>query len=326
MKMFVKKFSIVIICILLVISLMAGTSYAASDTIMKISRQAEGPQGGTVLFRLELINLTGTGKKVSSFNGYINLDETLFEDMTVESIVRDSNNKVTIAATGEQLDVYDLTNATPAEVATMGNAGVYFNANPSSGNDNKVMIDFGTDIDTNTVILTLSFKIKDNANVGTYTNAIEVKEFQVFYQDQDRADINSATYPVTVTAKSSNTNNTTNNTTNNVVNNTTNNTTNNTVNNAVNNTANNTVNNTTNNTTNNATNNTVNNTVNNAANNNTSGNSTQNQTQGNTSDKTTSQTIFPAAGSVISFVIPLMILGIACYVCYLKYIRFKDIK
>ena len=314
MKMFVKKFSIVLICILLVISLTAGSSYAASDTIMKISRQAEGPQGGTVLFRLELINLTGTGKKVSSFNGYINLDDSVFEDMTVDSIVRDSNNKVTIAATGEQLDVYDLTNATPAEVANMNNAGVFFNGNPSSGNDNKIMIDFGKDIDTNTVILTLSFKIKDNAKVGTYTNAIEVKEFQVFYQDQDRADINSATYPVTVTQKSSQD-----------TNNTANNTNNNTANNAVNNTANNAVNNATNN----ATNNTANNAVNNAANNtntNPSNNSTQNQTQGNTTDKTTSQTIFPAAGSVITFVIPLMILGIACYVCYLKYIRFKDIK
>ncbi len=313
MKTFVKKFSIVLICILLVISLSAGSSYAASDTIMKISRQAEGPQGGTVLFRLELINLTGTGKKVSSFNGYINLDDTVFEDITVDSIVKDSNNKVTIASTGEQLEVYDLTNATPAEVANMNNAGVFFNGNPSSGNDSKIMMDFGTDIDTNTIILTLSLKIKDNAKVGTYTDAIEVKEFQVFYQDQDRADINAASYPVTVTAKSSdNTNNTTNNTTNNAVNNT------------ANNTANNAVNNTTNNTTNNTANNIVNNTVNNAANQ--SGNSTQEQTQGNSTDKTTAKDIFPAAGSIISFVIPLIILAIACYVCYLKYIRFKDIK
>jgi len=317
MKTFVKRFSIVLICILLVIFLVSNSSFAASDTVLKISRQVEGPQGGTVQFRIELINLTGTGKKVSSFNGYINLDETIFEDITVNSIVRDSSNKVTIAATGEQLEVYDLTNATPAEVANMNNAGVYFNGNPSSGNDSKIMIDFGKDVDTNTVILTLSFKLKDNAPVGTHQGAIEIKDFQVFYQDQDRVDISSTSYQITVTEKSSNTNNTTNNTTNNAVNNAANNA----VNNTVNNTANNAVNNTTNNTTNNVVNNSSN-----TNNTNTSGNSTQEQTQGNTSDKTTAKEVLPAAGSIISFVVPVIILGIVCYVCYLKYIRFKDIK
>ena len=209
MKLFFKKACIVIVCMLLVLSLSSNSVYADEPKLMKITRQETGPQGGTIIFNVLLINLNENNKKVSSFNCYFNIDENVFEDVTVDSIVKESDGKVSIASTGEKLDVYDLTQATPESISSTGSAGVFFNGNPSSGNDNKIMIDFGTDVTADAVgtkVLSLKLKIKDNATVGTHENAIELNDVQLFCQDSEMVEIKTdKPFPVTVTAKQSET-------------------------------------------------------------------------------------------------------------------------
>ncbi len=322
MKLFFKKACIIIVCLILAISLTTSSVYAA-ETLMKIARQKEGPQGGTVLFRIELTNLTGSGKKISSFNGYVNLDKEVFEPITVNSIVKETNGKVKIAATGEELDVYDLTQATPEEIANTSNSGVFFNGNPSSGNDCKIMIDLGTDITEDTVLLTLKLKIKDNAKVGTYDQAIEVKDFQLYYQATERADINSQYYDVTVTAKAEQTDD----------------------DNNVNNTAED-KDKDTNNTADDKDKDTNTNdpgTTDDKDKNNQDGqdkkddevvkdvdsngqSGQESQTPAESTDKTVAQKVLPAAGAAISIALPVIVLMVIAYVCYTKYLKIKDIK
>jgi len=325
MKLFFKKACIIIVCLILAISLSTSSVYAA-ETLMKIARQKEGPQGGTVLFRIELTNLTGSGKKISSFNGYVNLDKEVFEPITVNSIVKETNGKVKIAATGEELEVYDLTQATPEEIANTSNSGVFFNGNPSSGNDCKIMIDLGTDITEDTVLLTLKLKIKDNAKVGTYDQAIEVKDFQLYYQATERADINSQYYPVTVTAKAEQPDNA-------VENNTV-------ENNAVENKdkdkdTNNTADDKDKDTDNPGStdkdkdnqggqNKNDNDVVKDVDSNGKSGQ--ESQTPAESTDKTVAQKVLPAAGTAISIALPVIVLVVIAYVCYAKYLKIKDIK
>jgi len=247
---------------------------------------------------------------IKSIEGYIDIDENVFEDLTLASIVTDANGKVQIG--NNELQVFDANN-----LSANTDKGIIFNTNPVSGKgDYKLVINLENPISANTDLVTLKFKIK-NIAAGSYPAVMSYKLFTVFSTDTgEKAELEEHSYGIEITEKSAT--GTDNNTNNQATNNTTNNPTNNTVNTPTNNTTNN-----------NITNNTVNNTAKNTNNvvNNTAAKGTNNKVNtanvSNKSDNTVSPTNLPKTGYRI-ILIPIIAMAILGFVFYKKYSKYNN--
>ena len=248
---------------------------------------------------------------IKSIEGYIDIDENVFEDLTLESIVTDTNGKVQIG--NNALQVYDANN-----ISSNTDKGIIFNTHPVSGKgDYKIVINLENPISTNTDLVTLKFKIK-NVAAGSYSAVMSYKLFTVFSTDTgEKAELEEHSYGIDITERpASGTDNNSNNT-----------------NQAANNTvANNTVNTPTNNTTNNIVNNTAKdakNTVNNTAAKdtnhkvNTADSSNKSAEKLNRQDNTVSPTNSPKTGYRI-ILIPIIAMVILGFVFYKKYSKYNN--
>ena len=264
------------------------------------------------------------------------VDENVLEDVTVNSIVTNSNGKVTIG--NNSLPVYDANN-----ISSSSEKGVILNTHPVSGKgDYKIVINLENPVSSDSDLVSIRFKIKENVNPGYYQEMMSYKLFNIFATDAgEKLELGAKNYNITISEGTPPVNNNTVNNTvqpenntisNNAVNNTprnntvNNNTANNTVkNNTVNNTArNNTVNNT-------AKNNTVNNTAkNNTVNNAAKNNATKNTSGGNTNkatntkvDNTVSPSKLPKTGLFRIVLIPIIAIAVVGLVFYKKYSKYN---
>lgn len=312
--------------ILILILLWSYASYADTP-ILKVSYSKSGEPGDTAKLNILLQNTDSFQSAITSIEGYLNFDKNVFEGVSIDNIEND-NGKVQIG-TNNNLDLVDLTGFSVSSSLSQlnGDAGFYYNGNPISGNDCKIVIDFVNPIAENTKLFTLNLKVKADADPKEYTDAIEISGFKAYFEDNTITTIDSARLAYTVQGEANPPDNPTNNVINNTIdNNTINNNSinNNTVNNIVNNTTNdidnkaNTDNKVNNNAVNNSTDNKVNNIVNNDTKNNNTNRSSNNSINGKTDDKTISDKSLPYTG-IKGVLIPLFILLVIALVIYKKY-------
>lgn len=178
-----KKNKLILLQIMIAFILICTSVYATVNTTIKLSANSTSiKRGEEVTVKLSLENVEAS-KKVYSVEGYINYDKDILEPITVDSIVKTSNNTVKIG--DEELAIQDVTNSTD----NIPDYGVTFNGAPSTGNDAKILIDFRNGISSDTDLLSIKFKVKSNANLGTVTNAITYKTFQVTAGTETSSDI-----------------------------------------------------------------------------------------------------------------------------------------
>ena len=325
-----KKVRVGIIIVVLAILLLNCISYA-DVSILKVSYSKSGKPGAVAPLNVYLQHTDSFQSAITSIEGYINVDNNVFEEITIDCI--DSTNGKVEIGSNNNLDLVDLSGFSVSNSLSSisGDAGFYFNGNPISGQDSKIVIDFNNPIAEDTKLFTINFKVKANVTPKEYQDAIEISGFKAYFEDNTIRNIDTAslTYTVLTNSGESSDENTINNVVNNAIdNNTINNVVdNNTVinngvdNNAVNNIVNNTVNNSTN-----ESNNVVNNSVNNSVvnnNTNTNNNNTNTDSQsGKKDDSTTSKDDLPYTG-IKTILIPLFMLTIISYVIYKKYNKEK---
>ena len=128
----------------------ASTVFAAVNARINVNKSSVTTEAGetfTVTLSAENVN-----EKINNVEGYIDYDGSVFETLSVDSIVKNSNGKVKIG--DEELPVIDFTNATIDSI-TEANAYVGFNGKPrvtttSNGNTNtRIVIDFTNGITKN---------------------------------------------------------------------------------------------------------------------------------------------------------------------------------
>jgi len=334
-----KKRQIVLYCVIMLI-LLTTSVFATIQGELNIKVTADDNvfyAGEEFIITIGLKDLVAT-EGIKSIEGYIDIDENVLENLTINSIITDSTGKVNIG-TNNSLPVYDASN-----ISSSSEKGVILNTNPVSGKgDYKLVINLDNPVSSDSDLVSIKFRIRSDVNPGTYEGVMSYKLFNVFATDAgEKLELGAKNYKITISEGTAPVvNNTVNNTvepenvvTNNTVNNTS--STNNT-NSAVNNTSrNNTVNNTsTNNTVNNtAKNNTVNNvtrnnTVNNTSKNNTANNAAKttntNKTTNTKTDSTVSPTKLPKTGLFRIILIPIIAIAIVGLVFYKKYAKYNKL-
>lgn len=175
------KKKLIILLQLLIATVLIGTSvYAAIDTTLAISTDVKTVKAGDEISVTMALKDVDSAKAVDSITGYINYKETVFETVTVNSIVKDADGTVTIGE--DKLPVEDLTNR---ESMTSTTHYVGFNGNPStSENDIKIVIHPSTGISTNATLLTIKFKVKSDATIGEIKEAITYDLFSIIAGDE----------------------------------------------------------------------------------------------------------------------------------------------
>lgn len=321
----------VVLYIVVMIMLLATSVYAtiSGKLGLKVNTSGSLYAGDQFSVTLSLSDLESQSG-IKALEGYIDIDESVLEDLTIDSIVT-QNGKVVVNQ-DNILDVYDAVDS-----GTNADAGVIFNNSPVSGKgDYKIVVNFAKPLTADTDVITINFKIKSDIEPGRYSGAISYKTFKIFADETEgKEEFESKSIAIVVSDKNSDdnttnntvtdnntTNNTNNNTNKNEINNTTNNINNNTTNNTIKNTVNNIVNNTTNKTENNVKNDVKNNTGKGSTNN-TSNNILNNKTS-NKIDNTTAKTNLPKTGYRI-VLIPVIIIAVLGLVFYRKYKKYDRI-
>ena len=307
--MIMKKNKLILLQLFIAFVLVSTSVYAAITTTISLSVSE------TTVFRGDTVDVTlslkdvDSSKKIESVSGYINYDSDVIEEITVDSIQKSAENTVTIG--NEVLKVEDLTNASINEIPT-STSYVAFNGSPTSGNDSRIVIDFKDGISEDTDLLTIQFKVKEDATIGEVEEAIS---YSMFVMTAGTEQSEEVTENIKLTVKAVTTNDD-NNTNNNVANENTN--TNGNTNSNTNKNTNTNTNSNTNKNTNTNTN------TNSNTNKNTNTNTNSNSNVNNTTDNTVSSVKIPAAGAKV-VIIPAIILVILAYVSYNRYMKYKDI-
>ena len=317
-----KKIKLILLQLVIAFVLISTSVYAAVNTTIALSiGEATVFRGDTVDVILSLKDVEAN-KKIQSVAGYINYDENVIEAITVDSIKKSNDNKVTIG--NETLSVEDLTDVKPEDMPTTS-AYVAFNGNPTTNNDARIVIDFQNGIDADTDLLTIKFKVKETATIGQVEKAISYTMFVITAGSEESEEI-TKDIKLTVKAGGSNpTGNTENNVNENKGTNTATNTNTNKATNTNTNKATNTnTNKATNTNTNKATNTNTNKVTNTNTNKATNTNTNKAKAANNSVDNTISNSKIPAAGAKV-IIIPAIILIILAYVSYNRYIKYKNI-
>lgn len=252
------------------------------------------------------LNDVDSSTGITAIEGYININENVLEDLTVKSIVTDSNGQVTINS-DNVLTVYNIDDGDESSI----DSGITFSSNlETEKGDYKIVIDFETPITSSVDLITITFKVKSGVVTGTYTDAISYELFEIVSPASSGVTIlETQSLDITIGSTSSSVDN------NNVSNNNVNN-------NSVNNVSNNTSNNNSINS-NNANNTSNNNAVNNSNKNGVGSSITNSNSSNNEVDNTVASGSLPLAGYKV-FILPLIIAAIAGLVFYKKYNQYKQ--
>ena len=184
----------VVLYIFLTFALLCTSVYATiSGDIRLIASKDTIKAGEEIDVTLKISDVT-LQAGIDSVEGYINIDENILEDLTLDSIVTE-NGKVVIG--NNTLSVYN-SNTNGA----LPTKGVFFNDNPVSGKgDYRLVINLTNAIPNDTELVTLKFKVKDEVEEGTYVNAISYDLFVLFNEDVDKTEKISKSLNVVVEAK-----------------------------------------------------------------------------------------------------------------------------
>ena len=185
----------VVISVVIMLMLLCTSVYATISGNISLTSSAKDSisAGDEFTVTLSLNNIKGNSG-VTSISGYINVNENIFEKLTVDSIVTNSEGKVEINS-NNVLDVYDSND----EEASSADTGITFNSNPVSGNgDYRLVIDLENALTSDTDLVTITFKVKDNIAEGNYEDAISYTLFKIYSGTTDKADVISQSLNVNI--------------------------------------------------------------------------------------------------------------------------------
>lgn len=166
--------AVILICTTVNAALETGLGLTAKETTIK--------KGDTVEVTLSLKNVK-EGTKIKSIEGHINYNKDVFEKINYDSIVK--NEDKTVKILNETLPVEDLTNVKLEDMPST-NAYVGFNGSPTSDNDSRIVIDFQNGLSQDADLLTIKFKVKENAKVGDIENAVSCSNFEIVANNSER--------------------------------------------------------------------------------------------------------------------------------------------
>ena len=185
----------VVISVVIMLMLLCTSVYATISGNISLTSSAKDSisAGDEFTVTLSLNNIEGNSG-VTSISGYINVNDNIFEKLTVDSIVTNSEGKVEINS-NNVLDVYDSND----EEASNADTGITFNSNPVSGNgDYRLVIDLENALTSDTDLVTITFKVKDNVAEGNYEDAISYTLFKIYSGTTDKADVISQSLDVNI--------------------------------------------------------------------------------------------------------------------------------
>lgn len=187
-----KKKMIILLQVLIATVLIGTSVYAAIDTTLELKANLNTVKRGEEISVTMSLKDVPASSKVTSVSGYINYNKDVFEKLTVDSIVKGADGKVTIG--NETLPVEDLTDAT---MDNMPNTDIYvgFNGNPQSPeakNDVRIVIDFNNGVSQDTDLITIKFKAKSDATLGEIKDAIKYDLFVLTVGNQKTGKISKS--------------------------------------------------------------------------------------------------------------------------------------
>lgn len=163
-----NKSKLIILQVFIAIILVCTSVYAAIETGIGVKVSKSTLNRGDTLDVTLSIEGVKADQKIKNVEGYINYDKNILEKITFDSIVKDNNKQVKIG--DEKLTVEDITNA---ENINSSSAYVAFNGSPETDNDVKIIIDLNTGITKDTELLTIKFKVKEDADLKEVKDAIK---------------------------------------------------------------------------------------------------------------------------------------------------------
>ena len=88
---------LIAVYVFLIIMLFCNCVYATFDAdLVLVYNKNKVKAGDTITVTLQVTKITGTDKGVENIEGYINIDENIFEPITANNIVTDADGKVVI--------------------------------------------------------------------------------------------------------------------------------------------------------------------------------------------------------------------------------------
>lgn len=337
------KRKILIVYVFIAFILLCTNVYAAiTMDLSLVPEKTSVKQGSDLVVTVRLNNISSP---ISSIEGYINVDENVLEPIS-ESMVVSNNKKIELKSNGEVKSTLSY-EFNPKNLNA--DYDVIFNTNKETieNNDCFFVMDLREDIKGDYDILTLKFKVKENATVSQATQAVKLKiasamsastmdkvenisanlNFEVISKDADvpddqkpddqKPDDQKPDDQKPDDSKDDDKNNNENTDTN------TNTNTNENRNDDTNTNKNNNKNNNNTNTNNNKNNNNTN-TNNNNTNKNTNTNNNKNvNANKNLNDTTVSGNKIPAAGAKM-LILPVAVFAVLGYVSYVKYLKYKE--
>ena len=298
-----KKNKLILLQLVIAFTLICTSVYAAVNTTIEL-KVSNGvvKRGEKVAVTLSLKDVNE--EKIESIEGYINYNKNVIEPIDINSIEKNEDNTITIGS--QKLPLEDLTNAT-IENMTSTSDSVAFNGNPAGDedNDSRIVIDFKEPITADTDILTINFTVKSDATLGEIKQAIT---YSLFVVTADAGQSEQITQDVAITVEAVQNKDDDDDDANKDTNTNTNDSA------KENKNSNQNTNKNTNTNTNKNTN----------TNRNTNQNVNNNKNTNSNTDKTTADSTLPATGARI-IAVPAIILMIIAYVCYNRYMKYKDI-
>lgn len=163
-----NKSKLIILQVFIAIILICTSVYAAVETSIGVKVSSSTLNRGDTLDVTLSIEGIKADQKIKSVEGYINYDKNILEKINFDSIVKDNNKQVKVG--DEKLTVEDVTDG---KDISSSSAYVAFNGSPESNNDVKILIDLNNGITKDTELLTIKFKVKEDADIKEVEDAIK---------------------------------------------------------------------------------------------------------------------------------------------------------
>ena len=194
-----KKKSIILI-MFIILSLLCINVYAtiSGDISLTPSDLTELSAGESFTVTLSLSELSGT-TGIDSISGYINIDEDVLEDLTISSIVTNSDGQVEVNDENI-LDVYDASSVSSSSY----DYGIVLNTSPASGKgDYRLVIDLEEAISSGTDLVTITYQVKSDVSSGTYEDVITYSSFVIYEGTSNKYTVDDKSIDITVADSSS---------------------------------------------------------------------------------------------------------------------------
>lgn len=195
------KNKLIVLQIFIVMILICTSVYAAVQATVGVKVSSSTLSRGDTFQATITLSDVQSGEKITGVEGYLIYDKDILEKVTVDNILKDSDNKVKIG--NDTLPVEDM-QKNPTDTG----AFVGFNGEPTSGKgDAKILIDFNNAITKDTDLITFEFKIKSDAKIGDIKDVIKFSEFTIAVEGGNPNDITTITRSINLTIKEKNNNN-----------------------------------------------------------------------------------------------------------------------